>query len=135
MAEAPEVSYSEALTVALNDLNGRKNLGSQIVTPIIGHSGQSVRMLAVATVVLLHNKALNKEPNIDTLQTYDLYSFRDYDSLADYVDYIMYINSQERGAKPKDPLGAIESFRRANYIFEIILYMFILKSKGVSGAS
>ena len=136
MAEASEEpSYPDALVKALKDLNAIKRLDSQVITPNIGHSGQSARMLAVATVVLVHNKALGKEPNLDTLQSYDLNAFRDYDGLKDYVDYILYINSLERGAKKKDPLGAIEAFTRANYVFEIIFYMFILKSKGVTSAA
>lgn len=132
MAEASEEpSYPEALVIALKELNEIKGMGSQVNAPDITHSGQNARMLAVATVVLVHNKDLGKEPTLDTLQTYDLNSFRDYNSLTDYVEYCMMVDAKQKRAVKKDPLGTRKTFVRAAYVFEIILYMFILKSKGV----
>ena len=125
MAEIIGASYIAEVEKALKALNAVKNLDSQVVAPTITYPGQSARMLAVSTVVLVHNKALGKEPTLDTLQDYDLNKFRDQDGLKDYVDYLMSVEPRNRTGN--------ETLKRARYVASLIMYMFVLKSKGVNG--
>lgn len=113
-------SFQEKFPDVLAQLNAKLNMSSDGRISTFDKKTLNVQILCVVCVMLMHNRAKNSEPTIDTLKSYDLNNFRDLEMLEPYVDYL----TQKSKKANKDKL-------RADYAATMIRYMFILKAKEV----